>query len=146
VVQLAGGGFLLNDSYNANPLAVRAAVDHLVQLAAGRQAVAVLGDMYELGPQSHAFHVEVGAYVAERGVKLVAVGELGRGYLSGSPDEVWHETVDECIAALSHDVSPGVAVLVKASRALRLERVADALKATRSAGAGDRPVSEDPRD
>ncbi len=61
VVQLSDGGFLLNDAYNANPLAVRAAVDHLLQLAAGRPPVAVLGDMYELGPQSPAFHAEVGA-------------------------------------------------------------------------------------
>jgi UDP-N-acetylmuramoyl-tripeptide--D-alanyl-D-alanine ligase len=146
IVQLTGGGFLLNDAYNANPLAMHAAVDHLLQLAAGRSAVAVLGDMYELGPQSHAFHVEVGKYVAERGVKLVAVGELGRGYLSGSPGEVWHETVDACIAALCEDVPPGSAVLVKASRALRLERVADALKATRAVGSDDRPETADPRD
>jgi len=145
VTQLSGGGFLLNDAYNANPLAVRAAIDHLLQLAAGRPAVAVLGDMYELGAQSAAFHAEVGAYVVERGVKLVAVGELSRGYLSGGADEVWHETVDECIAALPADVPPGSAVLVKASRALRLERVADALKATRSVGA-DGARNEDPRD
>jgi UDP-N-acetylmuramoyl-tripeptide--D-alanyl-D-alanine ligase len=145
IVQLSGGGFLLNDAYNANPLAMRAAIDHLLQLAAGRPSVAVIGDMYELGPQSPAFHAEVGAYVVEHGVKLVAVGELGRGYLSGSPDEVWRETVDQCIAALPADVPPGSAVLVKASRALRLERVSEALKATRAVGA-DGPLNEDPRD
>ena len=90
--------------------------------------------------------VEVGEYVAKRGVKLVAVGELGRGYLAGSPDGVWHATVDECIAALAEDVAPGSAVLVKASRALRLERVAAALKATRAAGSDDCPGTADPRD
>jgi UDP-N-acetylmuramoyl-tripeptide--D-alanyl-D-alanine ligase len=142
VVQLSDGGFLLNDAYNANPLAVRAAVDHLLQLAAGRPPVAVLGDMYELGPQSPAFHAEVGAYVAERGVKLVAVGRLGQGYLGGRPGEVWHATVEECIAALPADVPPGSAVLVKASRALRLERVADALKGMRTS-AGPLPVTSD---
>jgi len=146
IAQLSCGGFLLNDAYNANPLAMHAAVDHLLQLAAGRPAVAVLGDMYELGPRSQVFHVEVGEYVAKRGVKLVAVGELGRGYLAGSPDGVWHATVDECIAALAEDVAPGSAVLVKASRALRLERVAAALKATRAAGSDDCPGTADPRD
>jgi UDP-N-acetylmuramoyl-tripeptide--D-alanyl-D-alanine ligase len=135
IVPLAGGGFLLNDAYNANPLAMRAAIDHLVQLAGERPAVAVLGDMYELGTHSAAFHKEVGAYVAERGVRLVAVGDLGRDYLSGAPGEVWHATVDACIAALPDEVPPGSAVLVKASRALRLERVAEALKATRAASA-----------
>ena len=146
IVQLSAGGFLLNDTYNANPLAMHAAIDHLLQLAAGRPTVAVLGDMYELGPRSHAFHVEVGEYLAERGVKLVAVGELARGYLDGGPDGVWHHTVDDCIAALPQDVAPGSAVLVKASRALRLERVAAALRATGAAGPDDRPGTADPRD
>ena len=140
IVQLTAGGFLLNDAYNANPLAMHAAIDHLLQLAAGRPAVAVLGDMYELGPRSHAFHIEVGEYLADRGIKLVAVGDLARGYLSGDPDGTWHKTVDECIAALPGDVPPGSAVLVKASRALRLERVAAALRPrARPARAGRRP-------
>ena len=129
VVQLHGGGFLLNDSYNANPLAVRAAVDHLLQLAAGRPAVAILGDMRELGAEAPRYHAEVGAYVAERGVRLVAVGELARAFLTGAAGGSWYATVEECVVALPDEVPPGSAVLVKASRALRLERIADALAA-----------------
>lgn len=127
VVALGDGGLLLNDAYNANPVAMRAAIDHLLQLAGERPVVAVLGDMYELGPDSARFHAAVGRYAAERGVRLVAVGELGRDYLTGAPDETWQATVDDCVKALPAVIPAGSAVLVKASRALRLERVARAL-------------------
>ena len=129
VSQLAGGGLLLNDAYNANPVAMKAALDHLVSIADGRPTVAVLGDMYELGDAGPAYHREVGEYCAAAGVRLVAVGDLGRDYLTGAAAERWFATVDECVAALPEAVPPGSAVLVKASRGLRLERVADALAA-----------------
>ena len=127
VSELPGGGLLLNDAYNANPLAMMAAVDHLVSIAAGRPTVAILGDMYELGPGADAFHRTVGEHCSAVGVRVVAVGRLGRGYLSGAPGEHWFPGVDECIAALPDVVPAGSAVLVKASRLLRLERVAEAL-------------------
>lgn len=135
-VELADGGLLLNDAYNANPRATRAALDHLVGLAAGRTMVAVLGDMYELGPSAPAYHSAVGEHAARLGVRLVAVGDLGRHYLTGAPGERWFPTVEECVAALSEVVPPGSAVLVKASRALRLERVADAVLAAAGGPAG----------
>ena len=80
VSRLPGGGLLLNDAYNANPLAMTAAVDHLVAIADGRPLVAVLGDMYELGPGAAAFHRAVGEHCAAAGVRLVAVGELARDF------------------------------------------------------------------
>jgi UDP-N-acetylmuramyl pentapeptide synthase len=58
---------------------------------------------------------------------VVAVGDLARDFLTGAAGERWFATVDECIAALPETVPPGSAVLVKASRLLRLERVAEAL-------------------
>ncbi len=125
--ELPHGGLLLNDAYNANPVAMKAAVDHLVAIADGRPAVAVLGDMYELGPGADVYHRAVGEYCAAAGVRLVAVGDLARDYLTGAPGELWCATVDECLAALPDAVPAGSAVLVKASRALRLERVAEAL-------------------
>ena len=137
LVTLPGGGLLLNDAYNSNPLAARAAVEHLLQLAAGRPPVAILGDMYELGPESARYHAELGAFVAARNVRLVAVGELARGLLTGAEGERWFATVEECLAALPSLVPPGSVVLVKASRALRLERVAQALK-ERTAGRQER--------
>lgn len=132
VSRLPGGGLLLNDAYNANPLAMNAAIDHLVVIADGRPLVAVLGDMYELGPDAAAFHRAVGEHCAAAGVRLVAVGELARHMLTGASGESWFATVEECLAALPETVPAGSAVLVKASRLLRLERIAQALE-----GAGD---------
>jgi UDP-N-acetylmuramoyl-tripeptide--D-alanyl-D-alanine ligase len=132
VSRLPGGGLLLNDAYNANPLAMNAAIDHLVAIADGRPLVAVLGDMYELGPDAAAFHRAVGEHCAAAGVRLVAVGELARHMLTGASGESWFATVEECLTALPETVPAGSAVLVKASRLLRLERIAQALK-----GAGD---------
>ncbi len=137
VSELPGGGLLLNDAYNANPLAMMAAVDHLVSIAAGRPAVAILGDMYELGPGADAFHRGVGEHCAAAGVRVVAVGRLARGYLTGAAGERWFSGVDECIEALPEAVPAGSAVLVKASRRLRLERVAEALLAGPPSSAED---------
>ncbi len=124
---LPGGGLLLNDAYNANPVAMQAAVDHLVAVADGRPTVAVLGDMYELGPGAGSYHRTVGEHCAAAGVRLVAVGDLARDYLVGAPGEQWFATVDDCLAALPEIVPSGSAVLVKASRLMRMERVAEAL-------------------
>ena len=127
--ELPGGGLLLNDAYNANPVAMKAAVDHLVAIADGRPTVAVLGDMYELGPGADAYHHAVGEHCAAAGVRLVAIGGLARDYLTGAPGERWFASVDECLEALPEAVPAGSAVLVKASRAMRLEHVAEALAA-----------------
>jgi UDP-N-acetylmuramoyl-tripeptide--D-alanyl-D-alanine ligase len=149
VVELAGGGLLLNDAYNANPLAMRGALDHLVELAAGRPCVAVLGDMYELGQHAASYHQEVGEYAAELGVRVLAVGALAKDYLTGAPGEVWYPSVEACLVALRGALPAGSAVLVKASRGVRLERVADWIRQTRGADAADADSSapwEDPRD
>ena len=106
---------------------MKAAVDHLVAIADGRPAVAVLGDMFELGPGADAYHRAVGEHCAAAGVRLVAVGDLARDYLTGAPGERWFATVDDCLAALPEVVPPGSAILVKASRLMRMERVAGAL-------------------
>ncbi len=127
VSELPGGGLLLNDAYNANPVAMKAAVDHLVAIADGRPMVAILGDMYELGAGAESYHRAVGEHCVAAGVRLVAVGDLGRSYLTGAAGERWFASPEECVAALPEVVPPGSAVLVKASRLMRLERVAEAL-------------------
>jgi UDP-N-acetylmuramoyl-tripeptide--D-alanyl-D-alanine ligase len=91
--------------------------------------VALLGDMYELGAAADTYHRAVGEHCAAAGVRLVAVGGLARDYLTGSPGERLFATVDELLEALPEVVPAGSAVLVKASRAMRLERVAEALVA-----------------
>ncbi len=122
-ISLPGGGVLLNDAWNANPVSMRAALEHLVQLAAGRQTIAVLGDMAELGAYSDEGHREVGRDVAELGIdELVAIGPQAVAYGGRHVD-----SVDEAIVLLEELVKPGDCVLVKAARAMGLERVAEAL-------------------
>jgi UDP-N-acetylmuramoyl-tripeptide--D-alanyl-D-alanine ligase len=126
---LPGDGLLINDCYNANPVSMRAALELLADRASGRRRVAILGDMAELGPDGPRYHHEVGAAAAELGVDvLVAIGPLARGYLDGGVETVrWAPSLDEGLAAVREVVEPGDCVLVKASRAMGLEAVVDAL-------------------
>jgi len=122
--ELPGGGLLINDAYNANPTSTRAALEHLVARAEGRRTVAVLGDMAELGAEASRYHEEVGRAAAELGIDVViGVGELARGYRGSD----WAAEADEAVALVRSIVRPGDAVLVKGSRAVGLEVVAEAL-------------------
>jgi UDP-N-acetylmuramoyl-tripeptide--D-alanyl-D-alanine ligase len=155
-VELAGGAIVVNDCYNANPLSMRAALDDLaVQEPAGRR-VAVLGDMLELGPAEREHHADIGAYAASAGVELlIAVGPRSTAMLDHYKGEV-HAVADAAAAAtLARElVEPGDVVLVKASRGVGLEVVAEALAAGRSeadaarseARAGQRERSAGPCD
>jgi UDP-N-acetylmuramoyl-tripeptide--D-alanyl-D-alanine ligase len=130
--ELSGGGLLINDAYNANPVSMGAALEYLSDRAGGRRRVAILGDMAELGPTAPDYHREVGAAAAAAGVQeLLAVGPLAQGYLEGAAGvrSRWVATVDDALRELDDVVRPGDAVLVKASRALGLEAVAEALAA-----------------
>jgi UDP-N-acetylmuramoyl-tripeptide--D-alanyl-D-alanine ligase len=126
-------GLLINDAYNANPLSMTAALEHLAERAGGRRKVVVLGDMAELGPGAPAYHREVGAVASRAGVgALVAVGPLARGYLEGArgvAETRWAPGVEEGLAAVRSLLRPGDCVLVKGSRAMGLEAIAEALAA-----------------
>ena len=128
---LPGDGLLINDAYNANPLSMTAALEHLVERAGERRKVAVLGDMAELGPGASAYHRDVGAVAARAGVSaLVAVGPLARGYLDGArgvAETRWAPGVEEGLVAVRSVLRPGDCVLVKGSRAMGLEAIAEAL-------------------
>jgi len=128
---LPGGGLLINDAYNANPVSMRAALAHLAAVATGRRRVAILGDMAELGSAAPAYHEEIGREAARHGVDaLLAVGELARAYVDGGvPVTRWATDAEAAAAEATDFVQPGDVVLVKASRALGLERVAEALAA-----------------
>jgi UDP-N-acetylmuramoyl-tripeptide--D-alanyl-D-alanine ligase len=125
---LAGGGTLIEDCYNANPVAMAAALRDLSERRGRR--VAVLGDMMELGPEEARFHREVGALVAQLGIDfLVAVGPRSAGYVAGAAGVESVRFTDSSAAAagiggLVHD---GDTVLVKASRSVALERVCQVL-------------------
>lgn len=121
---LPGGGLLVNDAYNANPASMRAALEHLVERAAGRHTVAVLGEMAELGADAPRYHEEIGAFARGLGVDVIlGVGELARRY---APDE-WAADAAAASELVRTVVTSGDTVLVKASRAVGLEVVADAL-------------------
>ena len=128
---LPGGGLLINDAYNANPVSMRAALSDLAAVAAGRRRVAILGDMAELGSAAPAYHEEIGREAARHGVEaLLAVGELARAYVDGGvPVTRWAADAEAAATEATDFVRPGDVVLVKASRALGLERVAEALAA-----------------
>jgi UDP-N-acetylmuramoyl-tripeptide--D-alanyl-D-alanine ligase len=125
---LPGDGLLINDCWNANPVSTAAALEHLVERAAGRRSVAVLGGMAELGPDSPRYHREVGEAAARLGIDVVvAVGALARAYLGGAPAATWVETIPEAVETLRPLLKPGDVVLVKGSRAVGLETVAESL-------------------
>jgi len=132
-VPLPGGGLLINDAYNANPVSMRAALAHLVERADGGRTVAVLGEMAELGPESPRFHREIGEVLVELGVDvLFAVGPLAKSYEAGGlRATAWEEELDAPSFAreVEAELRPGDCVLVKASRAVGLEAVAEALVA-----------------
>jgi UDP-N-acetylmuramoyl-tripeptide--D-alanyl-D-alanine ligase len=123
---------LVDDTYNANPDSVRAAVDVLAALPAPRWLV--LGDMGDVGDQGPAFHREVGAYARERGIEsLWAAGPESASTVADFPGARAFATVDALTAAL--DEAPlAASVLVKGSRFMRMERVVAALAGT---AAGD---------
>ncbi|MGI8528173.1 MAG: UDP-N-acetylmuramoyl-tripeptide--D-alanyl-D-alanine ligase [Geodermatophilaceae bacterium] len=118
---------VINDAYNANPESMAAALRALAAMAAGRRSWAVLGEMAELGEHGPAAHVEVGRLAAELGIhRIVTVGAAARAIL----DEAGGVPVSDVAAAielLHGAIRPGDVVLVKASRAAGLERVATAL-------------------
>jgi UDP-N-acetylmuramoyl-tripeptide--D-alanyl-D-alanine ligase len=120
---LPGGGVLLNDAWNANPISMRAALEHLRELANGRRRIAVLGEMAELGDYTDEAHREVARAVGEIGVEvLISVGERARIYGGSNV-----RNADEAITLLRDELKPGDCVLVKGARVLALERVAESL-------------------
>jgi len=131
-LELPGGIVLVNDSYNANPVSMRAALDHLASLEAER-SVAVLGEMGELGPDSPNFHREVGEHARAAGIDfVVGVGAPARDY---DPDELVADP-GEAAELLAARLEPGDAVLVKGSRSAGLEAVAEQLPELMEAGDG----------
>jgi len=123
VKALPGGATLLDDSYNANPDSVRAAIDVLAGCPA--PTVLVLGDMGELGPDGPAFHREVGAYARARGIsRLVALGESTRATVEAFGEGALHAASVEAAADAARDAAT---VLVKGSLFMGMNRVVAAL-------------------
>jgi UDP-N-acetylmuramoyl-tripeptide--D-alanyl-D-alanine ligase len=135
-IQLENDICLINDAYNASPLSMQAALEVLATAPAKRK-VAVLGDMLELGVAHETQHMQVGRQVQESGVDLlVTIGSGGALIAAGARDtgmsvrsSITYNTAVEAAVHVSDWLRPGDWVLVKASRSMRLERVADAVVA-----------------
>jgi UDP-N-acetylmuramoyl-tripeptide--D-alanyl-D-alanine ligase len=138
ITERADGITVVNDAYNANPESMRVALEALVAMtkpAPDGRAFAVLGEMAELGSLGPQAHEDLGRLAVRLGVgRLIAVGDVARqiqhgATLEGSTDgePSWVPDADAAIALLRSELRPGDVVLVKASRAARLERVALAI-------------------
>ena len=132
----AGGVHLIDDSYNANPDSVRAAIDVLAGCAA--PALLILGDMGEVGEGGPQFHAEIGAYARDRGLAgFFATGPLMREAVAAfGPGARHFDRIEDLIAAAREAAErlDHRSVLVKGSRFMRMERVVDALGEAHPAG------------
>ncbi len=149
VQPLPGGGWLIDDAYNASPASMRAALAVVAELAAqGGRSVAVLGEMLELGPLREEAHRQLGQEVAQRGIDwLVAVGDGGRliaeaAEAAGLPRERcwWVNDAAQAAVVVPPHLQPGDVILVKASRGIRLEQVVEAVRQRWLPGVGPEPA------
>ncbi len=118
---------VIDDTYNANPESVKAALKVLA--AEGGRRVFVMGDMGELGPQSPALHAEVGEFARRQGIEaLLALGEESRNAVQAFGAGARHfSDLDALLAAARREAEGGATLLVKGSRFMRMERVADGI-------------------
>ncbi len=131
-VQNLHGATIINDSYNSNPRALQAMIDTLASMKAERR-ILVVGEMLELGPTAEALHRECGKHAAEKKIDMVigvrgmarAVAEAACG--SGTQAQ-FVETPEQAGEWLARNLRPGDAVLLKASRGVKLERALDVLQ------------------
>jgi len=135
-VQLPGGGMLIDDCYNANPQSTKAALLTLTHLVRGKgRAIAVLGDMLELGPTELDLHRDVGRFAAGAGLALlVCYGQRARAIGEGAveagiaPEHVeFAEEPAQAVEIVRRHARPEDVILVKGSRGMKMERISDPL-------------------
>jgi UDP-N-acetylmuramoyl-tripeptide--D-alanyl-D-alanine ligase len=140
VTERPDGVTVVNDAYNANPDSMRASLTALAAMSHGRRAIAVLGEMRELGADSEREHTRLGELVAELGIpQLITVGHteaqcIEQAARHGGVDAVRVADQDAALAELQQRLRPGDAVLVKASRDANLQTLAERVA---QAGTGD---------
>ena len=131
--QAANGAAVIDDTYNANPDSVRAAIDVLAAAASPR--VLVLGDMGEVGSEGVAFHQEIGAYARQQHIdQLYTVGTLARHASLAFGSAARHFDDMEQLKDEAARVPPGASVLVKGSRFMKMERVVERLTGAQAGG------------
>ena len=123
------GAVVLDDTYNANPDSVRAGIDVLAATIGHK--VLVLGDMGEIGEASGQYHDEIGGYAKSQGIdRLFALGDASQQAVRNFGEGARHFcNIDKLIAAVNKELGPETTVLVKGSRFMKMERVADAIAA-----------------
>jgi len=121
------GAQIIDDSYNANPASLKAAIE--VLCAQSEQAWLVLGDMGELGAEEQSIHQQMGEFAKSAGIKkLFALGELSRYAVQGFGKGAIHfETYQQLSAVLAEQLTQDCSVLVKGSRSMHMEKIVDAL-------------------
>ncbi len=131
ILETPSGFRVINDTYNANPESIRSAVDELMRLKGSGKAIAVLGDMLELGRASESEHAGIGEYLSASGVDFVITyGKFGNCVLKGAGNSVngYHaNTHEEAADTLTEIAERGDLVLIKGSRGMRMEEVTNRL-------------------
>ncbi|MBW2518596.1 MAG: UDP-N-acetylmuramoyl-tripeptide--D-alanyl-D-alanine ligase [Deltaproteobacteria bacterium] len=135
IFETASGIHIIDDTYNANPESMKAAVTTLRTLRRNSRSLFVAGDMLELGEQSEALHKQVGAWAAAANIdKLLLTGEFASAVAAGAmnakmkPADIFSGTRDEIITTLKQSLKSGDWVLIKGSRGARMETIVKALK------------------
>lgn len=127
VIDTPFGFKVINDAYNANPDSMRKGIEELVRLKGEGRAIAVLGDMLELGDKSESEHIGLGEFLVDKGVDFViAYGNYGTSLLKGTGGRiggVLATTHEEAAEVLIEYARPGDLVLIKGSRGVRMENV-----------------------
>jgi len=133
IIPMGEKGYIIDDCYNASPTSMMAAIDTL-NLATGRK-VAILGDMFELGPDSDEMHARIGEYAVKQGInKLICVGDncvhmYNRAMKTpGKTGIVHYKNLDQLLEHLSVEIKPGDNILVKSSNGMGFSKLVEALK------------------
>jgi len=126
------GIHIIDDTYNANPASMRAAINSLKQISKGNDHYLVCGDMYELGPDAARYHKEIGAYAANAGLNgIFATGNFASDVLNGAYEAGFDKNAlfsgahKEIANILLKSLKPGSWVLVKGSRAMKMEQIVE---------------------
>jgi UDP-N-acetylmuramoyl-tripeptide--D-alanyl-D-alanine ligase len=125
---------VIDDTYNASPDSMRAAIDVLTHIK-GKRKIAILGDMLELGPEEQDYHFQVGEYASHAGINVVIsvgknAGFIADGARKGGTKAVHFETKDLLLVVLAQWIRPGDVVLVKGSRGMAMEKIVAQLEKT----------------
>jgi UDP-N-acetylmuramoyl-tripeptide--D-alanyl-D-alanine ligase len=120
------GSTIIDDTYNANPVSVKFAIDYLAKQAQGRK-IAILGDMLELGKESANYHRQIGQFARDKADVLIAVGDLVKNF---SKTDFYYQNTEDAIEKINSDFKfqNGDWVLIKGSRRMKMEMLVEFLK------------------